>query len=972
LKTIHTLLAGILVLSTVALAACASSSRSKDYSPRPAPTAPATTGSTGAPPTELTRELAWLRTRQVSQVSYGLWFGIGDEEEHDDFDGRAVVNFELRDLRRSLSAPAAGKPLDPHEPPHDLYKELKNLAQTLALDFEGGIIRSITINGAVIDPKELPGKGGSRYDGHRIYFHISELAASGANRIEIGFSHPFATDGYGFHRFRDPVDKQVYLYTNFEPYGAHRMFPCFDQPDLKASFELTVETPEEWEVIANTMERDVTTVDGRKSWAFPLSPVISPYVFALHAGPYQVWKQDANGIPMRLFARRSLKSYVDAHEWFDATKRGLEFYSTLFAYPYPYSKFDEVIVPDFNAGAMENVAAITFSERFIHRSSPTLDERRDVASVILHEMAHQWFGDLVTMKWWNGLWLNESFATFMATKSLAEATDFQGSWVSFNERKNNSYWEDQLVTTHPIEVPVADTEQAGAIFDGISYGKGASVLKQLMFYLGDDDFAEGLQRYFQKYALRNTTTHEFMKTLGEASGKDLTKWQKTWLQTSGVTGLAADWACAEDDHGRNRVSKFNLVQTPPEGSLELRPHKTQIAFYDAPKSPGKFKLVLRSKDTLTATYSTALTPIPDAIGKPCPDFVYPNHEDFDYAKVELDPVSYAAVTKETGANAFDSALQRQMIWASLWQRVVEGRMRAQDYADDLLSQMNQEKNVDILNDLLIQLTSTDPKHGALLKYLPVAMRKDYQAKIETFVLRYLRAAPAGAPGTEKSDIQRAWFDAFTRIARSPGAVMFARDLLDGKTKLPGLLLRQPERWELVTTLAVAGAPDADTVISAELTLDNTDMGQKSAFSAQAAIPTATSKQEWWTRFLAPIEGSPENSKALLSNAKLRGAIANFYSSIQAGETGLGLSQPFVDSFFAELPKLTKISDNPYTHYFPMLYPSLCEQSIVDRTTVALNTHPDLPAGVVKALRIKRQEEERCIRAQAKATGAVSQ
>ena len=569
-----------LVTAAILAAGCAGSNAAKSYDPR---TASATPGKPGVPPTALTRELAWLRAHQVSQVSYVLWFGV--DEEHEDFDGRAVVNFELRDLRRSLTTPVAGKgtepPHDPsHEPSHDLYKDLKELAQVIALDFEGGTIHSISINGAMVDPKELPGKHGSRYDGHRVYFNANELAASGANRIEIGFSHPFATDGYGFERYRDPVDKQVYVYTNFEPYGAHRMFPCFDQPDLKASFELTVEAPEEWEVIANTMERDVSTVDGRKSWAFPLSPVISPYVFALHAGPFQVWKQDANGIPMRLFARRSLKPYIDPKDWFEPTKRGLEFYSGLFAYPYPYSKYDEIIAPDFTAGAMENVAAITFSERYISRSTPTTEDRRDIASVILHEMAHQWFGDLVTMKWWNGLWLNESFATFMSAKSLDEATDFQGSWLSFNRGKNNAYWEDQLVTTHPIEVPVSDTDQAESIFDGISYGKGASVLKQLMFYLGDDDFSEGLRRYFQKYALRNTTTHDFIKTLSEASGKDLAKWQKTWLQTSGgerpFRGLGL----------RGRRSR-------PAKNLEVQPRANLAGRHDRTSSPQNANRVLR-------------------------------------------------------------------------------------------------------------------------------------------------------------------------------------------------------------------------------------------------------------------------------------------------------------------------------------------------------------------------------------------
>jgi aminopeptidase N len=299
----------------------------------------------------------------------------------------------------------------------------------------------------------------------------------------------------------------------------------------------------DWQVVTNTLSKDTNHVDGRKSWQFPPSPVFSTYVFALHAGPYAFWKANANGIPIRLFARKSLAKYVDHQEWLKITQQGLMFYGTQFGYPYPFAKYDQIIVPDFNEGAMENVGAVTFSERYIFRTKVTQDKHMRRADTILHEMAHMWFGDLVTMRWWNGLWLNESFATFMSSWAIDQATQFTGIWQTFfTDIKTWAYREDQLVTTHPIELPVPDTDHAEANFDGITYGKGASTLKQLSFYLSEDDFREGLQRYFQKYAFKNTTLTDFIQMLSEASSQDLSKWQHSWLQTTGVNTIQTAWA----------------------------------------------------------------------------------------------------------------------------------------------------------------------------------------------------------------------------------------------------------------------------------------------------------------------------------------------------------------------------------------------------------------------------------------------
>jgi aminopeptidase N len=886
--------------------------------------------------------MAWLRAHQLGKVTYVLWFGLDEASEN--YEGRVVANFELKDLKKSI--------------PADVMKEVRDVAQIVALDFEGGQIDSISINGTPINLSEKNSHFKTRYDGHRIYFHISELAATGANRIAIAFTQKFSTDGRGLHRFKDPEDGKVYLYSNNEPYDAHLIFPCFDQPDLKATYELTVEAPPEWQVVSNTLERDVSNVDGRKSWAFPPSPVFSTYLFELAAGPYAVWKQDHDGIPLRLLARQSLKKYVDPNEWFSTTGKGLDYYGSYFGYPYPYAKLDQIMVPEFNVGGMENVAAITYTEREARRSKPTMAEKRGLAELILHEMAHQWFGDLVTMRWWNGLWLNESFATFMASKALAEATDFPGSWQSIYRGKARALREDQLVTTHPIDVPISDTESAEANFDSITYGKGAAVLQQLNFYLGDDDFREGLQRYFMKYALRNTTAHEFIRMLSEASGKDLSKWQKSWLLSAGVNGLRAEWACNADDE----ITKFSLIQSPAaEGSPELRPHKTQIALYD---SKGNGSLKLRAKGVYSVTYSQHETSVPELIGKTCPSFVFPNHEELDYAKVELDPVSLDLARKNVAR--FESPLMRRTIWHSLRQMVVDGKMRPQDYFDTFLAQGVAERDPDILRGLLEETMTVNPNWG-MVRYLPVSMQKDYLDKLEAQAIKSMKAAAAG------SDLQRHWYNAFVSVAHTSDASTYAGKLLSGEAKLAGFTVGQPERWDLISVMATNNARlnglDPSALIDQELKRDSSDMGIRSAVTARALIPDESNKKKWFKFFLTPLEGKTPVTEdgVALNPARLRGSVHAYLSLLNDSVT-----RQIADSYFDSIPKLKEIADNPYSYWFAeALYPSLCDPSIVAKTTSVLEKTSGIPASVAKTLKMERQEEERCIRARAKATEAGS-
>jgi aminopeptidase N len=864
-------------------------------------------------PVPLTKEEAANRFKQIAHVTYGLWFGL--EGEHPDYEGRAVVNFDLK-------------------------PKAKEHGKSLFVDFSNGTIRSIVLNGTTLQDIDSH----DRYDGNRIHFRLSELQP-GPNRVEIAFMHNYSHNGHGLHRFKDPVDHAVYLYSDLEPFFAHNIFPCFDQPDLKAAFELTVETPPKWQVVSNTLEREVSNVDGRKSWAFPPTPLLSPYVFALIAGEYTQWKADAEGIPMRLFARKSLRKYVDFKEWFDITRKGLNFYTVQFGYPYPYSKYDQILVPEFDEGAMENAGAVTLTERYVYRTRVTRQARERRADTILHEMAHMWFGDLVTMKWWNGLWLNESFATFMSTWNLSDTTPISGmnkntAWEEFFAGdKQWAYWQDQLVTTHPIDLPVPNTDHAFSNFDGITYGKGASVIKQLRYYLGEDDFREGIQRYFQRYALRNTTLAEFIQMLSEASGKNLIPWQEAWLTTSGVNTVKADWAC--DAEGK--ISKMTLIQAKDEASQILRPHRTELGLYSFPKK-GSGKLQL--KESIPVIYSQAETPVPSAIGKACPDLVYPNTNDYDYVKVELDPASLRQAASHL--SHVDSTLTRQMLWHSLWEMVVDGKLAPKSYLRVALKNLPSEKDNLVLDRLIKSIVNVKLDRESIAGFMSDQERKQYLPEFEALSLKELKSS---APGT---DSQLLWLRAFLESASTPSALTYVRGLLSGKTKISGLKIDQEVRWALVSTLARNGASDAEALINKEYAADPTDMGKKAFLAAQVQIPDLKHKSEWMNKIIA---AAPTGAAEGLSGMDLRTLMSYF--------TVLGqerLNEGFVDRYFTELQKVAKSPDEEFVdHYTAGFYPKICSQKVIDLTTEALKSN-DLPAYAIKNLKVNRQEQERCLRA----------
>ncbi len=877
-------------------------------------------------PGALHRETAATRAKQIQKISYALDFKLTADTET--FTARAKLKFVFKD------------------------KGVKKNPDLL-IDFSGAKIKDLELNGKPVEVTE------KRYNGEHIRFRSNELV-QGSNELEVSYEMPYGKTGHGLLKYIDRVDNLPYLYTNLEPYHAHEVFPCFDQPDLKGSIELKVDAPASWTVIATMRESDVDKNDDRKVWKFPATPALSTYVFALAAGPYAVWKNGGD-VPLRLFARKSIADDVDSSDWFDITRRGLEFFSTQFGSNYPLAKYDQVIVPELTSSGMENAGAALFNESFVFRGKPTENEKIERAQTILHELAHAWFGNLVTMRWWNGLWLKESFATYMATWALEQATPFKGAWQAFFARSEwPAYEEDQLSTTHPVDVSVPDTDAAYANFDSITYGKGAALIQLLVRTVGEDNFKEGLQRYFDKYAGRNATLSDLMKTLGEAAGEDLTDWQKFWFLTSGVNTMELAMTCMPEDDdddestpppadGPMVIKKLVIKQSSPGPKPLLRPHRGQLALFHA--SQRNPKLPLKLADTLDVEFSGAETEVTEAVGMACPDLIFPNYKDFDYIKLSFDEKSLAFLKQEI--SKIEDPLTRHMAWRSLWNQMVDGKMSAKDFAELILREAPHEKNPILLSDMLEMLVSQDPHQATAVRYLPDSIRAEFAERVESSLKTSYLSAGRG------SDARRIWLDAYFGAAHSPAAGTFLRTLIGAPA--PGAkksrraapsTLDQEQRWDAIEALARIGTEGADTIIADELERDGTDRGRRRSIAAEAAIPDEASKKRWFDRVV-----SVETDK--YSSGQLRSAMTSLLSSDPKQAKTLS------DAYFEHLPKLAHDADEEYAEIFAQwLFPSLCSSEIVDRTTHFLEEHSHLPAAVLKTIKNNREEEERCVRVRA--------
>jgi len=835
----------------------------------------------------LTLEQARERARRVSDPRYAVELELDGSSP--EFSGRVTSRFRLAD----------------------------GPASDLTLDFSGGTVRELVINGRVVDVD---------YNG----FYISlpgELLAAGENEVEVAFTHPYSRDGSGLYRFEDPEDGRHYLYTDFEPYHQNRLFPSFDQPDLKARYTTTVTVPESWTVIANVRETEVSADGQRRVWKFPETPPLSTYVFALHAGDYHVWEAEAGDIPLRLFAREALVPYVHPEHWFLPTQQGFAFYEEYFGVDYPFVKYDQVIVPHFNAGAMENVAAVTFSERYLRRGVVMRPDRRALASVILHEMAHMWFGDLVTMDWWNGLWLNESFATYMATIAMAGGTEFTDEWLAAFRSKTGAYDADQRDTTHPIELPTPDTDTAFANFDAITYNKGSAVLTQLSQFVGPEAFRRGVGRYLETHAYGNTTIEDFFNAISEAAGRDLDAWADDWLDTPGTNTVEASFVCDGDD-----LLSVTLRQSAPEAWPQLRQHRAQLGLY-------RFGEGSVTIDALPVSYEGDGTTV-EADALPCPDMIYANHGDWDFVRVRLAAQDVERV--RTRLNDFDDPLARAMLWRSLYDLVLDGGLAPGEFISVGVSTVGDEPDDVVANQVVNAIQGTLGLLASAAPGSPALERA--QAQVEEFFWRQTSAAPRG------SDRQLMYFDFFVAAAMSPDAQARVKSLLVEPATVPaGITLDQDRRWTLLTRLAGFGDADVPGLLAAESAADASDNGRLRAISVSAAVPDAAQQRELMETLLTPAaDFTVAEGRAIAGGLFPRGQEA--------------LRGPIALETLSRLPEVNATVDP--IHFDAIvdgLLGALCDDGYLDALEASIDASGDWHPSLQKTLLDLRFDVRRCLR-----------
>ena len=850
------------------------------------PTASAEGNSTVA--SNLTRDEARVRARLISVESYQVEL---------DFTGSEQTFSSVTTARFDCTSPGA-----------DTFLELTAPSVT-----------EIILNGR---PVPL-----SAFDGARVT--LTGLAEH--NELRIAADCGYSRSGEGLHRFTDPVDQGVYLYTDFETFDAHRVYACFDQPDLKASFEFTVTGPDDWIVVSN-MAPDLVAEPagtGRACWHFPPSPVMSSYITAVAAGPYYRVTAEHDGIPLGVYCRQSLARYLDAPEILEITKQGFDFYHAVFGVRYPFGKYDQLFVPEYKAGAMENAGCVTFLEDYIFRSRVTDSEREERAETILHEMAHMWFGDLVTMKWWDDLWLNESFATWASLVAMTEGTRWRAAWTTFAQaQKAWAYRQDQLPSTHPIAADIPDIEAVEVNFDGITYAKGASVLKQLVAYVGRDHFVAGVRDYFAKHAWGNATLGDLLSSLELQSGRELSSWSKSWLETAGVNTLRPSYQFTD-----GTLTNFAVLQDAPPDHPELRTHRIAIGLYDRTEAG------LTRSHQLELDVAGPVTDVPELAGRPRPDLVLVNDEDLTYAKIRLDEHSLRTLISSIGD--FTQSLPASLCWAAAWDMTRDAEMRTQDYLALVSSGAPAIAQLGVLERVLLQ-TAT-----AVRRYADPAWRAQGLADLDATLRDWLLAAPPG------SDHQLAYAQALAGVASSDRSLDLLAGLLAGTAAVEGLSVDTELRWQLLRRLVSRGAAGPEQV-AAELASDQTDAGERHVQTCLAAIPSAAAKAEAWARIIDP--GLP--------NAMFRAALRGFQDLDQDE-----LLAPYADRFFEALPAIWRNGATDVAQFFTKLaYPaSVISQQAIDSADAYIARTSPTPAlrrlliegrdEVARALRCRRRSAQ---------------
>ncbi|MFE2534200.1 aminopeptidase N [Streptomyces sp. NPDC059371] len=850
------------------------------------------------PGTNLTREEAQQRAKLLTVDSYEVELDLSGAQEGGTYRSVTTVRFD--------SAETGAESF---------------------IDLVAPAVHEVTLNGDPLDPAEV--------------FEDSRIALpgllEGRNVVRVVADCAYTNTGEGLHRFVDPVDQQAYLYTQFEVPDARRVFASFEQPDLKATFQFTVKAPTGWTVISNSP----TPEPKDDVWVFEPTPRISTYITALIVGPYHsvhsVYEKDGQTVPLGIYCRPSLAEFLDSDAIFEVTRQGFDWFQEKFDYAYPFTKYDQLFVPEFNAGAMENAGAVTIRDQYVFRSKVTDAAYELRAETILHELAHMWFGDLVTMEWWNDLWLNESFATYTSIACQAYHPDsrWPHSWTTFaNSMKTWAYRQDQLPSTHPIMAEIRDLDDVLVNFDGITYAKGASVLKQLVAYVGMDEFFRGVQAYFKAHAFGNTRLSDLLGALEETSGRDLGTWSQKWLQTAGINILRPE---IETD-AEGVVTAFAIRQEAPalpagaQGEPTLRPHRIAVGLYEFDGASGK----LVRDERIELDVDGELTAVPHLLGKRRPDVILLNDDDLSYAKVRLDEDSLAFVTEHLGD--FESSLPRALCWASAWDMTRDAELPARDYLALVLSGIGKESDIGVVQSLHRQVKL------AIELYADPAAREALLTRWTDATLAHLRAAEAGG------DHQLAWARAFAATARTPEQLDLLEALLEDRETIEGLAVDTELRWAFVQRLAAVGRFD-EAEIAAEYERDKTAAGERHAATARAARPTEEAKAEAWASVV-------ESDK--LPNAVQEAVIGGF---VQADQREL--LAPYTDKYFSAVKEIWDARSHEIAQQIATgLYPGIhiSEETLARTDAWLASAEPN--AALRRLVSESRSGVERALKAQA--------
>ena len=862
----------------------------------------------------LQRDEAAARSALISTTSYDVSLDVrhAPDPDVDGYPTRSVINFTARP------------------------------GSSTFLDFIGSAVHSVLLNGNRLRVEDV-------VDGARI--RLDNLEAE--NQVTVTGTALYSRSGEGMHRFVDPADRRCYLYTQYEPADARRGFANFEQPDLKATYTFHVMAPADWHVASNGAELNRTLLSGDPAaacWDFAPTEPMSTYITTVLAGPYfkaedrwQATLDDGTSldVPLALYCRASMADSFDADELFRLTKKGLDFFNRLFDYPYPWGKYDQAFVPEYNLGAMENPGLVTFTESYVFTSRATDAQYQARANTLMHEMAHMWFGDLVTMQWWDDLWLKESFADYMGTLGVDRATDWDTAWVNFaNKRKAWAYVQDQLPTTHPIVADIPDLEAAKQNFDGITYAKGASALKQLVAYVGFEAFIAGSRSYFRKHAYGNTSLADLLAALSTASGRDLAGWAKQWLQTSGISTLSLDFEAMDDDGAPGRVAIVQEATDPVTGREELRPHRLRVGSYDF---DGGGALVRTG--SFETDVSGARTELPQLAGLPRPALLLVNDDDLTYAKVRLDPASEATV--RASLDRIADPMARALCWTALWNSARDGVGPASRYVDAVAAFGPAETGIGVLLNIL------ENAGTAVERYTPARERAAVRA---AFLAPAAAELDRAKPG---SDQQLAWARTLATLSRHNRSMLPRLEgLLDGTGPVEGLAVDAELRWHLWHALAANGEATV-AELDAELARDTTASGRAGYATAVAARPDPDVKAAAWN---AAVHGNE------LSNQLLSATISGFITA------PADLLEPYMEPYFECLRSVwdsrsIEIAGRIVRGLYPLAQDLAdgadpAEHPVMRRTDQWLESNADAPSALRRIIIEQRSHLLRALNAQA--------